>query len=591
MRGKKWIDRNGVVMHFSRARMSHLENSKAQRICWFSLLAILFVAVRVHCAAVYRVDSDEPQHLHVVWGVAKGLVQYRDIFDNHSPLFQLLFAPLFRVLGERADIVEAMRMAMIPLYFGCLACVYLICARLFSRQCGVWAALFTAFYPRFFCTSIEFRPDNLWALAWLLLLAVLVCVRRPAIRWLASGLLLGIGFSISMKTTVMALDLAAAGALTWFLCTSANTSVSLSQVAKSAALFITGLTVVPGLLLLHFAAKGALANLYYCLIRHNLVAASERAHFLDLRGVAVLAALAGVIWWCRRIARLDKDRPLATRRVFILLAGAIYPVILFILWPLVTREDFLALMPVVGLVVVPTLLAALEKLCQRHPQFAMAAVPACIILALVAIDIPTVQPWRDRTRFQQGFIASTLRLTDPGDLIMDAKGEMIYRDRSFYYVLEEMTRWMLQRERLVDDIPEQMIAHGVCVAARCPERYPRRTAQFLKENFIPVSFRLLVAGKILPPAPAGKPTLFHIAIPARYALAGASEPGAVLLDGKRYEGPLFLAPGPHSIQTPAGSGVVTLVWAQAIERGFTPLYKLSEEEESEASQARQDNIL
>jgi len=588
MRGKKGIDRDGVVVHFSRARMSY---SKAQRICWFSLLAILFVAVRVHCAAVYRVDSDEPQHLHVIWGVAKGLVQYRDIFDNHSPLFHLLCAPLFRVLGERADIVEAMRMAMIPLYFGCLACVYFICARLFSRQCGVWATLFTAFYPRFFCTSTEFRPDNLWVLAWLLLLTVLVCVRHPAIRWLLSGLLLGIGFSVSMKTTVMALDLAAAGLLTWFLCKRASTSVSLSQFAKNAGLFAAGLAVVPGMLLLRFAARGALANLYYCLIRHNLVAASERAHFFGLRGVAVLAALAGIIWWCRQIARRDEGRNLTTRRVFLLLAGGFYPAILFILWPLVTREDFLALMPMVGMVGAPALLAALEGLCQRRLRFASIIVPACLVLALIALDIHTVQPWRGRSRFQESFVANILKLTDPADRVMDAKGETIYRERSFYYVLEEMTRWMLKREQLADDIPEQMIAHDVCVAARSAERYPPRTVQFLKENFVPVSFRLLVAGKMLTPAPAGKPTPFHIAIPARYALAGAGESGSVLLDGRRYEGPLFLAAGPHTIQTHAGVGSVALVWAQAIERGFNPFYALSVGEKGEMSEARQDNIL
>jgi hypothetical protein len=556
----------------------------------FSIFAILFIALRVYCAAAYRVDSDEPQHLHIVWGVTHGLVQYRDVFDNHSPLFHLLYAPLFLALGERADIVETMRMGMVPLYFGVIACVYLICTRLFSRRCGVLAALFTAFYPRFFCTSIEFRPDNLWALTWLLLLTVLVCVRRPAIRWLLSGLLLGIGFSISMKTTVMALDLGAAGVLTWMLCK--RGPISFSQLTKSAALFVIGLTMVPCVLLLRFAANGALANLYYCLIQHNLIAASERAHYFDFRGFAVLAALAGILWWSRRIIRFGEDRPLAMRRVFILLVGGIYPVILFIFWPLVTREDFLALMPVVGMVATPALLVALEKLRQYRPRFAPfeVAIPACLILALLAIDIHIVQPWHDRADFEEGILANTLKLTDPGDYIMDTKGEMIYRNRPYYYALEEMTRWMFKSERIADDIPEQMIAHGVCVAARNGERYPGRTAKFLKENFVPVSFRVLVAGKILTPAPAGNPTSFQIDIPAKYALRGVMESGTFLLDGKAYEGPVALAPGQHSLQTVTGTGPVAIVWAQAIERGYNPFYQLSAAEIGENSQAKQDNI-
>ena len=102
-----------------------------------------------------------------------------------------------------------------------------------------------------------------------------------------------------MKTSVMALDLAVSGVLTWILCKDANGNLALRQFAKSAALFVSGLAMVPGVLLLRFAAEGALGNLYYCLIRHNLIAASERTKHLDFRGIATLAALAGIVWWSR----------------------------------------------------------------------------------------------------------------------------------------------------------------------------------------------------------------------------------------------------------------------------------------------------
>src|SRR5258708_11531830 len=64
----------------------------------------------------YRIDSDEPQHLHVVWAWTRGLLPYRDVFDNHSPLFQALYAPLFYLLGVRADILLPMRVAELPLF-------------------------------------------------------------------------------------------------------------------------------------------------------------------------------------------------------------------------------------------------------------------------------------------------------------------------------------------------------------------------------------------------------------------------------------------------------------------------------------------
>ena len=52
----------------------------------------------------YRFDTDESQHLHVIWGWANGFIQYPDLCDNHMPLFQILVAPINRVIGARADV-------------------------------------------------------------------------------------------------------------------------------------------------------------------------------------------------------------------------------------------------------------------------------------------------------------------------------------------------------------------------------------------------------------------------------------------------------------------------------------------------------
>ena len=47
------------------------------------VLSALMIVVRVVNILHYRFDSDEPQHLHLIWGWARGFVQYRDLFDNH----------------------------------------------------------------------------------------------------------------------------------------------------------------------------------------------------------------------------------------------------------------------------------------------------------------------------------------------------------------------------------------------------------------------------------------------------------------------------------------------------------------------------
>src|SRR5262249_33462381 len=142
-----------------------------------TLFFLLLIALKIAYASSLRIDSDETQHLHVVWGWANGLLPYRDLFDNHSPLFQFLYSPLVRMLGERADIVVPMRLAVIPLYLICLWLAYKLGRLLFERRLGLWAAVLAGAFPTFFIKSSEFRTDDLWAAVWLF--AVWVLVRPP----------------------------------------------------------------------------------------------------------------------------------------------------------------------------------------------------------------------------------------------------------------------------------------------------------------------------------------------------------------------------------------------------------------------------
>src|ERR1043165_5996322 len=79
-----------------------------------AVAAVLLLRLRWFYAGSDLWNSDEPQHLHLVWAWANGLLPYRDVFDNHTPLFHILSVPLFRMLGERPDIVLPMRLAMVP---------------------------------------------------------------------------------------------------------------------------------------------------------------------------------------------------------------------------------------------------------------------------------------------------------------------------------------------------------------------------------------------------------------------------------------------------------------------------------------------
>ena len=68
-------------------------------------LFIGLIVLRVITVTYFKFGADEPQHLHVIWGWARGFVQYRDLADNHMPLFQLLFAPIYKLIGDRGTIL------------------------------------------------------------------------------------------------------------------------------------------------------------------------------------------------------------------------------------------------------------------------------------------------------------------------------------------------------------------------------------------------------------------------------------------------------------------------------------------------------
>ncbi len=182
------------------------------------LLALIVLGI-LRWLSIYshQWNSDEPQHLHVVWAWTVGRLQYRDLFDNHTPLFHILNAPLLRWFGERADIVLKMREAMIPLFAAAVWCVYRLGTTLYDRRTGWFAALLAAFFPAFFFRMGEFRTDVMWTTVWLLGLVVALTGRLTPWRTFSAALLLGAAFSVSMKTTLLVLCLAVAGIITWLL--------------------------------------------------------------------------------------------------------------------------------------------------------------------------------------------------------------------------------------------------------------------------------------------------------------------------------------------------------------------------------------
>lgn len=279
-------------------------------------VSVATLALRLAIIFRYRIDSDETQHLHVTWGWTRGLLQYRDFFDNHMPLFQVLSIPLVWLAGERPSALVIDRMAMLPLFVAMALLASRIGVSCYPRREAITATFIGILAPDFFLCSVEFRPDNLWAVCWLASLAILVSAPVTPRRAAAAGLALGLAASVSAKTSLLASVLAIAAIVA--VAVTQDASMRLGALAKRAMIF-SGAAILPPLIVAgYFAARGAWAPFLYCTVTHNLVASEHPRRLLLLPLFVVLAALG-----TRRIRR-DESVTLDVRRRRILLFVATY---------------------------------------------------------------------------------------------------------------------------------------------------------------------------------------------------------------------------------------------------------------------------
>jgi hypothetical protein len=493
-----------------------------------ALLVFAVIIVRVIAVFHYRIDSDEPQHLHVVWAWANGLLQYRDVFDNHMPLFQVLFAPLLRAVGERADALIAMRLAMVPLYAAMLMLTFRIAASCYPRRVAIWSTIIAALFPLFFLCSVEFRTDDLWTVFWLASIAMMVCAPLTTLRVAGAGLFLGLAAAVSAKTTLLVLAVAV-GALCAFRV----------RRVRHIATFIACLVVPPAAVAIYFAARGAWDPFIYGVITHNIV---HHHHAERLFVFPVL--LIGFGSLARRAAQTPQ-------LMFLFVTTHFYGAALFCLWPLVEIEHWMPYIPLAVITLVP--------------MFFTYRRAAVIAFAEIILLFGIGHLHEDRTREGLAVIDQTLQLTRPGEFVMDLKGETVFRRRAFYYVLEPMTKYRIRDGRIRDTIIADMLRTRTMVVTLDQYGYPRGTRGFLRKNFVSIG-AVRVPGCML----ARGQTTFRIDVPAEYAVIGRSDDFTGLLDGRAYDGPRQLVAGFHTISAPPSDSSYALLWSRAADRGFTP---------------------
>lgn len=543
--------------------------SPAERAWGLALLAIMAL-LRVASIFTYRFDSDESQHLHVVWGWTQGLLQYRDFFDNHTPLFHMACAPLLAAIGERVDALFLMRLAMLPLFAVTLWLTYVLARRLYGARVAWWSVILLGLAQPFFFTSIEFRTDDAWMALWTWGMVVLLGGRLGPARGLSTGLILGVSAAVSFKTAPLLVSFLIGAVVALLASSTAARPVPWPRLAASLAAGFGGLLVAPAVVASYFAARGAWKELVYCVYTHNQLPELAKPG-LPLRWAEFALAVAAFYLLAAR--RRHEPDPRHTRRTVLFLGALVYAVGVYAIWPLVTSQDFLPFAPMFAIPAVASFLTwearrGLLDTATWRRIVARAALPVFLFLE-VALLVGKGPVWRDRTQVQTDLLRETLALTKPGEFVVDLKGETVFRQRAFFYVLESVTRARIALGRLDDTIARDVLARQCMVARPDNHALPNDGRAFLNANFISVG-PLRVAGKFLPPHRPGEATEFDIAVPAEYALIDREGIAPGSLDGVPNTGPRMLAAGRHEFVARRCLGRTAVVWARAAALGKTP---------------------
>jgi hypothetical protein len=525
-------------------------------------LLALQLGLRIVLATRQRFNSDEAQHFHVAWAWVHGLLPYRDVFDNHAPLFHLLASPLVAALGEHPDVLVWARWAMIPLAAIALGSLYQIGATLYSRRVGAWAAALAGLIPFFFTTSLEFRADDLWVALWLAALATAASGMSARLRPLFVGALVGAAFAVSIKTALLLSTLVAGIAVAHVI----DPHRSERRATAAFALWLGGcfvgmLAVLAPMtwLLVHLGLFGEFIE---CVVLHNSHAFALADHRV-LRIVLVAVTLPALLLGARRVF----DRPDgAFPRAGLLLATGFYALLLNGFSPIVSPQDWLPLYALLAMFAVAGAVALEKRASGARVASWLVGVAALEIAATVYV----VRPWRDGTLAQRALVAEVLRLTRPADFVMDVKGEMLFRRRAYYPVLEDVTLARIRNGDVPDDIADRLVATRTYVAVNDNERFPPGGRRFLLGNYLPVG-ALRVAGKLLVVNAAGR-SEFTLSLPGRYVVLSPTNAPLGTLDGRPMIGARQLDAGSHTVEGAVPGLPLALLWADAADRGLSPFH-------------------
>src|SRR6476646_11495443 len=267
--------------------------------------------------------------------------------------------------------------------------------------------------------------------------------RRAAI----AGFLLGLCFGVSMKTSLLAVSILVGGSVTLVLVGRERLGIGRGRnFGGPLAAFSASALSVPATIAAAFAYYGIWAQFRYWVFDNNIVPGvrNHPAWWVIIFAVGFPLVILGA----HRIAGVTAGAEAAARRSFVLVTAGFYITALLSFWPFLSGQDYLPFYPLAFIICTGAVLTISDRW-ERNRNAAkiwrVMPIPAWFGVGELLVALLAHPFWYDMAKLESDLLRDTLKLTEPGDFVFDRRGEMVFRQRCFYPIIETFTEERIRR--------------------------------------------------------------------------------------------------------------------------------------------------
>ena len=504
-----------------------------------------------------RFRNDELQHIHTSFLVSQGKIPYKDYFDNHTPLYQLLTGfeiKLFN-LKPSPDFAVKIRRLSFPLTVILSVICGLIVKSFFyeeKEKSLATASLVISLIP---FVAVQARPEPMWG-ALFFLSIYLFSFSPPTIkRFFLIGLLNGINVCVSLKTLVFIVlpQLLTFPILSIFYPTGSIFMYTLT--------FIIGFLIFPFIFLIYFNHLGALNEFFNFGIFYSISAGGEKVNTM-LIATTIITAFVIVYFFVKHFKEKLSPNSALFFSIFI------FSAIIFGFYPVKESQTRFPFLVTFYLLVSVLIVSIIWKFFKN--EWLRKIILLFIILSILSVRIIKERLFKNNNGDYYNELRILMTLQFPGKgTVMDAKGESIFWERPFYYVLETFAIREINSGIIKDTIAESLSQKSTpIVYNKYFFRFPKKDLDFFNENYLPLckTPSIMVLGKKI------NTKNFDLEILLDYQLiCYGGKPAIGVLDGKTYRGEsIFLSKGKHSFITANKCKEILIIWSGALKSNAMP---------------------